>query len=81
MSRASGALGVAGRNPGPTTVSVTDLVKAIVAGYLETADLDRATGRSGRIHVQIEVCLDRGAVPWSTGTAFFVERTKYEGGD
>lgn len=68
-----------GPNPGSHSVSVTDLTKAIVAGYLETADLDRASGRSGRIHVAIEVCLDRGMVPWSTGTAYFVERTKYEG--
>ena len=56
---------------------MTDFISAIVAGYLRDVNLRDAAGRSGRVLVNVEVCLDRGEIPWTTGSVHFVERKNY----
>lgn len=63
----------------PTNEELDALVTGIVAGYLRDLNLD-AAGKSGRIKVQVEVCLSDGAVPWSTGSVTFEERRNYHDG-
>lgn len=60
----------------PTNEELDALVTGIVAGYLRDLNLD-ASGKSGRIKVEVEVCLSNGEVPWSTGTVYFEERRNY----
>jgi hypothetical protein len=68
------------RPPKPTQAELRDLVAGIVAGYLRDLDLQPAAGKSGRIKVEVEVCLSDGEVPWSTGSVSFTERRNYYDG-
>ena len=67
------------RGPKPTNDELDSLVTGIVAGYLRDLHLD-AAGKSGRIKVEVEVCLSDGEVPWSTGAVTFIERRNYYDG-
>jgi hypothetical protein len=60
-----------------TDPRITDLVMGILAGYVRDVNLDGAAGKSGRIFVTLEVCLDQGEVPWSKGAAWFEQRRNY----
>lgn len=63
--------------PKPSDREITDVALGIVAGFLRDADLSEAAGKSGRIKVEVEICLDRGEIPWTTGSVHFNERRNY----
>lgn len=71
---------MASKRPSPVSgEELSGLVAGMVAGYLNTGDeqVRKAVRKSGRIRIEVEVCLDRGEIPWTTGSVTFEERRNY----
>ncbi len=63
--------------PKPSPETISDLFLGVVSGYLRDTDVSRMAGKSGRIVFEVELCLDRGEVPWSKGSTRCEERRNY----